>query len=440
MEDSIGERGACEGQPMSEGSVNKAGGRKIKTLQDVVEWGLCIGCGACSYACTKTNVSLVNILSEGIRPQFEIADACGSCTQCLSFCPGYVVDADLHRAPGNEKRPSEHEFGAALEIWEGHASDPEIRFQASSGGLLSAIAIYCLEREGMGFVLHSGADEEAPWVNRTVQSRNRAEMLSRAGSRYSPSSPCDSLASIESSDSPCVFIGKPCDTAAVSVLRWQRPALAQNLGLVMTFFCAGTPSSKGTLDLAAHLNVDREGIDSISYRGEGWPGDFRVHSAGSSVEKTLGYQQSWAYLTSYRPLRCNLCPDGLGRIADISCGDSWGKWRNDGDPGRSLVLVRTERGREILHGAIAAHYVSLERVDSRAVMEAQPQLLQRRRELFGRLLALRLVGAPIPRFKKFSLFRSWLALPPLSQARTLLGTMRRAIRRGWWKRRSPSAS
>jgi len=358
----------------------------------------------------------------------------------LSFCPGYGVDAGQQQARGNEELSGEQEFGAALEIWEGHASDPEIRFRASSGGLLSALAIYCLEREGMGFVLHSGADENAPWVNRTVQSRNRTEVLTRAGSRYAPSSPCDGLASIEASDSPCVFIGKPCDTAAVSTLQSQRPALAQNLGLVMTFFCAGTPNSQGTLDLAAHLNVDCEGIESIKYRGEGWPGGFQVRAAGRSEEKTLSYQESWAYLTSYRPLRCNLCPDGLGRVADISCGDSWGKWQNDGDPGRSLVLVRTERGREILHRAIAAHYVSLERVDARAVLEAQPQLLQRRRELFGRLLALRLVGAPIPQFKKFSLLRSWRALPLLTQARTVLGTMRRAIRRGWWKRRSPAVA
>jgi len=45
--------------------------RHIKTIQDVVDWGLCIGCGACYYARDKAAVTLVNVESVGIRPQFD---------------------------------------------------------------------------------------------------------------------------------------------------------------------------------------------------------------------------------------------------------------------------------------------------------------------------------------------------------------------------------
>src|SRR5689334_3426814 len=65
--------------------------RKIRGIQDVVDWGLCTGCGACYYACSKGEVSLVNIEAVGIRPQFNTAQ-CASCTECLSICPGYHVD------------------------------------------------------------------------------------------------------------------------------------------------------------------------------------------------------------------------------------------------------------------------------------------------------------------------------------------------------------
>lgn len=125
--------------------------RAIKTIQDVVDWGLCIGCGACYSACAQGGVSLVNIEAVGIRPQFS--GTCASCTDCLSICPGYVVDGYLETGRVGKQSEAEDEFGTALEIWEGHASDPETRHQASSGGILSALALFCLEQEGMNFVL-----------------------------------------------------------------------------------------------------------------------------------------------------------------------------------------------------------------------------------------------------------------------------------------------
>ncbi len=412
--------------------------RKVKSLQEVVDWGMCVGCGACYAACPHGSVTLRDYRSVGIRPSF--AASCAACNQCLSFCPGPELDASLVVGRPSHTAP-EHEFGPALEIWEGYASDPEIRFRGSSGGLLTALSLYCLEAEGMRFVLHAAMDQDSPWRNRTAQSRTRQELLERTGSRYAPASPCDGLNSIEESEGPCVFIGKPCDTAAVSRLRRERPALDRNLGLVLAFFCAGTPSTQGTLDLLKLLDVSPAELDGLRYRGDGWPGRFQPVRKSGEKSDSLSYKESWSSLTSYRPMRCNLCPDGLGRLADIACGDAWEQFEQNGDPGRSIVLVRTERGRRILQAARQAGYVDLQPVTTAAVMAAQENLLQRRREIFGRILALRLLGAAAPRFRNFSLFHSWIRQSPGNQIRTVLGTLRRALQRGWWhKKPLPAAS
>ena len=408
--------------------------RKIKTIQDVVDWGMCTGCGACFYECDKGAVTLVNIESIGIRPQFD-SGACPSCTSCLSICPGYKIDAALTTGCPVPLKESDHEFGPALEIWEGHAMDNEIRFRASSGGVLSALALFCLEHEDMEFVCHTAMDELKPWTNKTVQSRTREELLERAGSRYAPASPCEGLEAIENSPRPCVFIGKPCDAAAVSMVRRQHPELDRKLGLVLTFFCAGTPSTKGTLDLVHSQGVSTEQVNSIRYRGEGWPGNFKIVYDDLKKEKSLTYEESWGRLTGHRPIRCNLCPDGLGRVADISCGDAWEKHYGNKDAGRSIVIVRTERGREILNRAMLAKYVELVPVDSAAVLQAQRNLLQRRRELFGRLLGMKLLLSPTTNFPGFSLLHSWAQLPLRLKIRTVLGTMSRGVQRNWWRRR-----
>ncbi len=320
-----------------------------------------------------------------------------------------------------------------MEIWTGYATDPEIRYRASSGGLLSALALYCLERENMSFVLHTGSDEQEPWLNRTVQSRTRAEILARAGSRYAPSSPCDSLRSIEKSDRPCVFVGKPCDAVAVAMLRKRHPPLDHKLGLVLTFFCAGVPSTRGTLQVLKSCGVNRAQVTAIRYRGNGWPGSFTALS-GSKCLASMSYEESWGQLTGFRPLRCKLCPDGLGRLGDISCGDAWDQFEGDGKSrGASILVVRTARGAEILRRAVAAGYLELSPARAQDVYAAQPSLLEKRRELFGRLLAMRMLLIPTPLFRGFFLFSSWWKLPLFHKFRTVAGTMRRAISRNWWR-------
>ena len=402
--------------------------RSIRTIRDVVDWRLCAGCGACYAACDKGAITLEDMESLGIRPGCD-ETLCADCAECLAVCPGYEVNAE--GAMNEQQRPLEtdHEFGHVLELWEGYAADPVIRRQASSGGILSALALHCLERERMGFVLHAGMDPGKPWLNRTFQSRSRREILARGGSRYSPASPCDGLRAVEESDSPCVFIGKPCDTAGATMLRRRRPELDRKLGLVLAFFCAGTPSTRGTLDLLESLEVTCDRVDALRYRGEGWPGDFKVLLENRTQERSLAYMKSWGRLTRYVAFRCRLCPDGLGRLSDITCGDAWESFRNDGDAGRSIVLVRTPRGREILRRAIDAGYLNLQPIEAQAVFSAQPDLLDARRQLFGRLLALRLFQVPIPRFRGFSLFYSWRRLPFTIQIRSILGTMRRIVQR-----------
>jgi coenzyme F420 hydrogenase subunit beta len=372
---------------------------------------------------------LVNIPAVGIRPQITDDTKTGG---CLPICPGAAISTPV---PSTEQaHRDDPELGLTLEIWAGYAADPQIRFSGSSGGILTALSLYCLEREAMNFVLHTGKNQESPWLNATVTSSSRAELLSRAGSRYAPSSPCERLDLIENSPASCVFIGKPCDVAAVAALRKQRPGLDRNLGLVLTFFCAGTPSTRGTLNIAG-LSPESEGIVDVSYRGHGWPGDFRLAWDNGKQEVRLPYIEAWKRLTAYRPLRCNLCPDGLGRLADISCGDAWDQYdAADPNPGLSLVIVRTPRGRAILHRAMEAGYVHLTPAPRKRILVAQKSLLDRRRELFGRLLSLRLLGIPVPRFTGFNLARSWIKLPLGRKCKTIAGTLRRALQRGWWRR------
>src|SRR5688500_5029693 len=105
----------------------------IRNIQEIVDWRLCLGCGACAYVCPEKHISLHNFIDQGIRPVTTNAN-CTGCSECLAVCPVYENDHEpLNQRPGNipELLPA---FGPVLELWEGFAVDEEIRHQGSSGG------------------------------------------------------------------------------------------------------------------------------------------------------------------------------------------------------------------------------------------------------------------------------------------------------------------
>lgn len=390
-----------------------------------------MGCGACKYACANEAITLIDFPERGIRPNVN-GSKCQRCGECVKVCPGIELS---HQSFNSNTIPELRQaWGPVLELWEGYASDPEIRFEASSGGAATALALFCLEKEHISGVLHISASPEAPLRNVPVFSRNRADLLACTGSRYSPAAPCQRFDWIESADCGCVFIGKPCDVVALRKSQALNPELNEKVGLAISIFCAGTPSTKGTYYLLEALGVEPDQVKSLRYRGCGWPGETVVEIKGSNNQRRMTYEQSWSnILSNYGQFRCRLCPDSTGEFADIACGDPWYRKIEPDDPGWSLVLVRTERGREILQKAMNAGYVKLERVGASIVPRSQKALLRRRCRIWGRLLTMRIMRIPVPRYTGFSLFENWLRVPATEKLHSFGGTLKRIMLRGWMK-------
>jgi coenzyme F420 hydrogenase subunit beta len=283
--------------------------------------------------------------------------------------------------------------------------------------------------------LHVKARKDVPFLNESSISTNREQLLEGSGSRYAPASPCDRLHEVESGSSPVVMIGKPCDIAAANAAASNRPRLRDNLGLTIGIFCAGTPSLSATFDLMQHLDCPDPGnAKSLRYRGHGWPGRMTVVTSkpDGSVQKTsTSYESGWGeILQKKRQWRCHLCADHTGELADLSVGDPWYRPVTAGEPGMSLLVVRTQRGQQIVRDAIRAGYIIVEQCSLSTLARSQPNLLNTRGSIWGRLSTLRLLGIPRPRYTGLRLFATWKTrLGPRAKAQSFYGTVLRVFRK-----------
>ncbi|MBW3578470.1 MAG: Coenzyme F420 hydrogenase/dehydrogenase, beta subunit C-terminal domain [Actinobacteria bacterium] len=401
------------------------------SISDVSAFHLCTGCGVCAYLQPEA-ICMVDDPDQGRRP-LPILPSADTSTS-LAACPGIGLAHDAVRRP-DEIDELADAWGPVAELWEGHAGDPAIRFAGSSGGVITALGVYAVEQGGFEGVLHTVAREDRPWLNRSQLSRTRQDLIAGAGSRYAPASPCEDLGLIEAASGSCVFVGKPCDVAAARKAAAVRPALARNLGLTIGIFCAGTPSTRGTIEMLRRMGVSRlEDVSSVHYRGRGWPGrasaEWRSEDKDEPVSATMSYEESWGeVLQQYRQWRCHLCLDHTGEFADIAVGDPWYRPVREGESGRSLVVVRSERGRAFLESALGSGVVRLLRVDPDVLPASQPNLLRNRGAVWGRIATLRTLGLAAPTYRNLPSFRFWLRLTLREKVRSILGTVKRIHRR-----------
>lgn len=333
-----------------------------------------------------------------MRPGFRGDPAGGERAEARVFdkvCPGRNM-----RAPHAETGREHPTFGRYVSAWRARAVDTETRREGSSAGVLTALSTFLVETGRAPSVVGVAASADAPTRTVPVRIMSRSEALSSAGSRYAPVAVLGAHVDAEAS-----AVGKPCEISALRAVRRATALAAQPI--LLSFFCAGVPSQDATDALIRTLGVDPVEATSLRYRGDGWPGTFRVESpvaAGS-----LSYEESWgAHLGKRLQWRCKICPDGTGADADVAVGDYW-QADDRGFPvfangeGESVAIARTARGEALLRAAVDAGVLEIDTLDLDDVARVQPLQVRRKLVLFGRLLGRWAAGHRVPRMRGYKL-------------------------------------
>jgi coenzyme F420 hydrogenase subunit beta len=398
----------------------------IKSIQQVLDSDLCVGCGACQHI-VPSKIKIALNANGYLRPHILMPLEATENKHALAVCPGIHVE---HTPP---LQPKDEMWGPVISCQAGWSTNAALRHQASSGGGLSALAGYLLDSLLVDAVLHIGVSNSDPLTNEYRISTTKEQVAQNAGSRYAPAAPLLGLEDALSKHKKLAFIGKPCDVVAMRKLANMDTRVANQVLYCLSFMCAGVPSMKGTHAVLKHLDTPVDQLVQFKYRGNGWPG-LATATRRDGTTKSMTYDESWGQiLNRHLQFRCKICFDGTGEFADITCADAW--YGNKGGypsfeeaAGRSLLITRTAKGQALLERALADGVIEITSIPNTDLPIIQPYQASRKKLALSRMIAIRLSGKMPPNYNQTSMLRLAKAASLKENIKSFGGTLKRVLK------------
>jgi len=368
----------------------------INNLNDIVNNGLCIGCGLCQSIAGKENIE-VSMTPKGRLEPKEIGKISPEVfKKILNVCPGTIVEG----LPKEEVTPkTEHNlvWGYYLSLCYSWSTDKKIRFESSTGGLLNGLSLYLLESKKVDFVLHTVADPKKPMRSISKLSYNKEELLNfNSCSRYGPASPLDKFHEALNLNQPFVFVGKPCDISAIRQLSKTDKRVNQLCKYLLTLVCGGFAEFTKAQDFIESFKVKEDELSIFRYRGFGNPGRMYIKTKDGR-EHDREYNSFWGEESTWRvPFRCKICPDAIGDSSDIAALDTWRGGSPKGeDEGFNAAIVRTKKGLDLLNEAAKAGYIKIgEDLKIEDIDDFQPHQVRKKKAVYARHEGMRKKDIP----------------------------------------------
>ena len=379
-------------------------------LETIVAHGLCAGCGLCESLAGRARVEM-RITSFGqIRPTVKEPLAEAVMERIRAVCPGIRLDGPDPKQAGAHGR-MDAAFGPIRSLHRGWAGDPKIRHKSAAGGGMTALGIHLLETGKVDAVLHVRASTTDPVLTDAVVSRTRDAVIAGSQSRYGPAAPLVHVHRLLDEGIRFAVLAKPCDIGAIRNLATIEPRVTEQIPYLVTIFCGGVPTAHTARKIAKYVGLEPDELATFRWRGEGWPGPTYMRSR-SGEEKSLTYDYvwytqdvPWSYDMQYR---CKICPDAIGELADVACPDGWvmenGTPVHKEAPGQNVFVARTEKGEALVREAAAAGAIELAPISFEEFDAMHSDHKPRKLEGPARRAALKLMGEPFPRYRRF---RSW---------------------------------
>ncbi len=375
-------------------------------ITEIVDHGLCIGCGICAALCPKRSLRM-QWSNNGEYVPVETAACTKNCGVCLKICPFAEhsdnedsIGKDLYGSiPGIMHRP---EAGYYLSTYVGYA-DEALRSSGASGGM----ATWLLERslkdglvDRVVCVTPNGDPDKL--FSFTVFDSPEA-VRQGAGSAYYPVEMSDAIRYILDTPGKYAIIGLPCFIKAVRLAQAQNKILDERVVITLGLVC-GQLKNKYFTDYIAALAGVRGRVNAVRYRAKSMDHPagnfyFAFKEDGGDERKIFwadGISEAWGDRW-FTPGACNYCDDAFAECADAALMDAWLPEYSKESRGTSLILARSQVIAQMIDNGIREQKIILEPIHVDQVIKSQEGVVFTKRDHLGyRLYDDRRNGRKVP--------------------------------------------
>jgi coenzyme F420 hydrogenase subunit beta len=375
---------------------------ETKTVAEVVKAGLCVGCGTCVSLCPAAAVSVSVDKNLGVYLAGIDSSKCKRCSLCCKVCPGVSVnfkELSSIECPKQTKSLNNILLGNYVNCYVGYSTDPVVRFDSSSGGVITQLLILALEEGLIDGALVTRMRKDKPLEPEPFIAKTKTEILEASKSKYCPVPTNIALKEILMNGGRYAFVGLPCHIHGLRKAQKLNVKLRDRVVFSIGLFCSHDDSFYSTRYLLNRFKVKPSNVTKISYRGKGWPGVLCIEQkSGINVECAF---HDWIRLHEYcffTPDRCLVCCDHAAELADISAGDAWLPKFSRDSFGTSVCISRTKKGEELLQLAKAQRQISISSIDSSDVIKSQGNMRFKKNGFPVRRLIFRMLGKSVPSY------------------------------------------
>jgi coenzyme F420-reducing hydrogenase beta subunit len=290
-------------------------------------------------------------------------------------------------------------IGSYQKAYYAFAEDEKMRDRAASGGAVTAILSQALSAGSIdGALVCRRIIENSRVRGRTTIIRTEKDLLESQGSVY-VTVPFNEQARrlIQDFSGKIGIVGLPCNIQFIRNLGEKNPLIADKVALTIALFC-GHSSSPALIDsLSARLEHQAGSpLADFYFRRGHWRGHLGASFRnGQTIEKPFSWYSTYQNLYFFCERKCLMCSDHFGYCADLSAGDIWCSSMKANPVKHSSVIVKTDRGAEMLQNAVRAGALSAREVSIQSVYSGQKRVAPTHyntaaKRAAGRVLGIRL--------------------------------------------------
>lgn len=296
------------------------------------------------------------------------------------------------------KEAKHHSFiGAYRNIYIGNSTDEAIRRNSASGGIISSILVWLLEKGMVDGAVVLGMSKLEPWLAQPYIATTKEEILEAAQSKYIISPVNEILPRMGQFEGNLAFVGLPGQVQSIRTLQRLGHPSVKNIKYILGPFYGNTLHFSSVKSFIRSFGVkDYRKITKLYFRYGEWPGKMRVEFDDNSMIELPKFHAN--YLIPFHILKNSLlCTDLSNEYTDISGGDAWAPVYEERGKGFSMVIPRSETGRQILDEMLAEGRLVLEPVpEEEAIRMHSHGYDLKKRGTFIRLRYRRMLGQRVP--------------------------------------------